>query len=85
MIEDMRMTTKILMSSKFHPLSRFVSADYSPSDSQDRLQIGYVCLTNTLPWFHKRGAEIEYDDYLQLLKMVGHLYLTISFAMLTLL
>ncbi|KAG1760270.1 hypothetical protein EDD22DRAFT_781379 [Suillus occidentalis] len=47
-----------------------VDADYSPSDSQDRLQIGYVCLTNTLPWFHKRGAEIEYDDYLQLLKML---------------
>ncbi|KAG2737551.1 hypothetical protein P692DRAFT_20761462 [Suillus brevipes Sb2] len=47
-----------------------VDADYSPSDSQDRLQIGYVCLTNTLPWFHKRGAEIAYDDYLQLLKML---------------
>ncbi|KAG1761735.1 hypothetical protein EDD22DRAFT_779319 [Suillus occidentalis] len=38
--------------------------------SQDRLQIGYATLTKTLPWFHKKGAEMEYDEYLHMLKML---------------
>ncbi|KAG1883628.1 hypothetical protein F4604DRAFT_1575464 [Suillus subluteus] len=35
-----------------------------------RLLIGYHALTSVLPWFHKEGAEMEYDDYAQLLKIL---------------
>jgi hypothetical protein len=43
---------------------------------QDRLQVGYVVLTQTLPWFHKKGCALEYDDYLHMIKMVRftHVY-----------
>ncbi|KAG1894789.1 uncharacterized protein F5891DRAFT_961132 [Suillus fuscotomentosus] len=37
---------------------------------QDRLQIGYGTLTRTLPWFHKKGSETQYDEYLHMLKML---------------
>ncbi|KAG1774801.1 hypothetical protein EV702DRAFT_973985 [Suillus placidus] len=43
-------------------------ADYT--FDQDRLQVGYITLTNTLRWFHKRGSELEYDEYSQMLKML---------------
>ncbi|KAG1797276.1 uncharacterized protein BJ212DRAFT_1289779, partial [Suillus subaureus] len=38
----------------------------------NRLQIGYAALTSTLTWFHKKGMEMEYDEYLQMLKMLQH-------------
>lgn len=38
--------------------------------SQDRLQIGYVGLTQTLRWFHKRATELEHEEYAYMLKMV---------------
>ncbi|KAG2748977.1 hypothetical protein P692DRAFT_201714058, partial [Suillus brevipes Sb2] len=37
---------------------------------QDRLQIGYVTLTTTLPWLFKKSADMEYDEYLQMLKLL---------------
>ncbi|KAG2095696.1 uncharacterized protein F5147DRAFT_717834 [Suillus discolor] len=37
---------------------------------QDRLQVGYVTLTNTLPWFHKKAVEMEYDEYVHMIKML---------------
>jgi hypothetical protein len=33
--------------------------------------MGYIALTNTLTWFHKRSVELEYEDYIHMLKMVG--------------
>jgi hypothetical protein len=44
--------------------------------SQDRLQVGYAALTSALTWFHKRGLELEYDEYIQMLKMVGFSYIS---------
>ncbi|KAG2740161.1 hypothetical protein P692DRAFT_201684495, partial [Suillus brevipes Sb2] len=38
--------------------------------SQDRLQVGYLALTSTLPWFHKQGTDLDYDEYLHLMKML---------------
>ncbi|KAG1739424.1 uncharacterized protein EDB91DRAFT_1053836 [Suillus paluster] len=35
---------------------------------QDRMQIGYVALTQTLPWFHKKGCELDYDKYSHMIK-----------------
>ncbi|KAG2741436.1 hypothetical protein P692DRAFT_20751824 [Suillus brevipes Sb2] len=37
---------------------------------QDRLQVGYVTLTLTLPWFHKKAVEMDYDEYLHMMKML---------------
>ncbi|KAG1728015.1 hypothetical protein EDD22DRAFT_789199 [Suillus occidentalis] len=37
---------------------------------QDRLQIGYVTLSTTLPWFCKKVTDMEYDEYLQMLKLL---------------
>jgi hypothetical protein len=36
--------------------------------------VGYIALTHTLPWFHKKGVEMEYDEYAHMTKMVGFLY-----------
>lgn len=44
--------------------------DQDTTLEQDRLQVGYVVLTQTLPWFHKKGCELEYDDYLHMMKML---------------
>ncbi|KAG2737508.1 hypothetical protein P692DRAFT_20761551, partial [Suillus brevipes Sb2] len=44
--------------------------DAENSADQDRLQIGYITFTNTLRWFHKKGAEMEYDDFTQMLKLL---------------
>jgi hypothetical protein len=38
--------------------------------SQEHLQFGYIALNNTLTWFHQRASEMEYDEYLQMLKKV---------------
>ncbi|KAG1759561.1 hypothetical protein EDD22DRAFT_782396 [Suillus occidentalis] len=37
---------------------------------QDRLQVGYVTLTLTLPWFHKKAVEMDYDEYSHMMKML---------------
>ncbi|KAG1767752.1 hypothetical protein EDD22DRAFT_772835 [Suillus occidentalis] len=47
-----------------------IDEDATNSFDQDRLQVGYIALTNTLRWFHKKGTEMDYDDYLQMLKML---------------
>ncbi|KAG1815896.1 hypothetical protein EV424DRAFT_1348343 [Suillus variegatus] len=44
--------------------------DQDATLEQDRLQVGYVTLTQTLLWFHKKGCELEYDDYLHMIKML---------------
>ncbi|KAG1894311.1 uncharacterized protein F5891DRAFT_961789 [Suillus fuscotomentosus] len=36
--------------------------------SQECLQFGYIALSNALSWFHSRASELEYDEYLQMLK-----------------
>ncbi|KAG1754676.1 hypothetical protein EDD22DRAFT_784590 [Suillus occidentalis] len=35
---------------------------------QDRLQLGYVTLNGFLPWLHQQVSNLEYEDYLQMLK-----------------
>ncbi|KAG1775004.1 hypothetical protein EV702DRAFT_1236929 [Suillus placidus] len=35
---------------------------------QDRLQFGYITLIHTLPWFHNKAVEMEYEEYLQMMK-----------------
>ncbi|KAG2745343.1 hypothetical protein P692DRAFT_201687017, partial [Suillus brevipes Sb2] len=35
---------------------------------QDRLQIGYITFTSSMCWFMKKALEMEYHDYLQMLK-----------------
>ncbi|KAG2755368.1 hypothetical protein P692DRAFT_20717610 [Suillus brevipes Sb2] len=35
---------------------------------QECLQVGYIALNNALPWFHSRASDLEYDEYLQMLK-----------------
>ncbi|KAG1861829.1 hypothetical protein C8R48DRAFT_773919 [Suillus tomentosus] len=49
---------------------RYDDDDQDTTVDQDRLQIGYTTLTRTLPWFHKKGAEMEYDEYLHMVKML---------------
>ncbi|KAG2109363.1 uncharacterized protein F5147DRAFT_773175 [Suillus discolor] len=44
--------------------------DQDATLEQDQLQVGYVVLMQTLPWFHKKGCELEYDDYLHMIKML---------------
>ncbi|KAG1765223.1 hypothetical protein EDD22DRAFT_951214 [Suillus occidentalis] len=44
--------------------------DATSTIDQDRLQIGYSTLSRTLPWFYKKGSEMEYEEYVQLLKML---------------
>ncbi|KAG1824200.1 hypothetical protein EV424DRAFT_1346119 [Suillus variegatus] len=38
------------------------------NDSQECLQFGYIALSNALSWFHSRASELEYNEYLQMLK-----------------
>ncbi|KAG2120176.1 hypothetical protein BD769DRAFT_1390380 [Suillus cothurnatus] len=42
---------------------RYECSDEDHTLDQDRLQIGYTTLVNTLLWFHKKGSEMEYDDF----------------------
>ncbi|KAG1759553.1 hypothetical protein EDD22DRAFT_849157 [Suillus occidentalis] len=37
---------------------------------QDRLQIGYITLTTTLPWIAKKASDMEYDEYTHMLKLL---------------
>ncbi|KAG1799428.1 uncharacterized protein HD556DRAFT_1305642 [Suillus plorans] len=46
------------------------SDDPDTTIEQDRLQIGYSTLTRTLPWFYKKGSEMEYEEYSHMLKML---------------
>ncbi|KAG1902408.1 uncharacterized protein F5891DRAFT_1186519 [Suillus fuscotomentosus] len=48
-----------------------LTGDEEVNVDQDRLQVGYVTLTHTLPWFHKKAVEMEYDEYVYMMKMVG--------------
>ncbi|KAG1887866.1 hypothetical protein F4604DRAFT_1570638 [Suillus subluteus] len=41
---------------------------FHPSSYQDQLQVGYIALTHTLLWFHKKGVEMEYDEYAHMMK-----------------
>jgi hypothetical protein len=41
---------------------------------QDRLQIGYAVFMNTMQWFHKKAAELDYEEYGQMLEMVDFHY-----------
>ncbi|KAG1844150.1 hypothetical protein F4604DRAFT_1980499 [Suillus subluteus] len=36
----------------------------------EETNVGYVTLTHTLPWFHKNAVEMDYDDYLHMMKML---------------
>ncbi|KAG1847428.1 hypothetical protein C8R48DRAFT_543442, partial [Suillus tomentosus] len=49
---------------------RYESDDPDTTIEQDRLQIGYSTLTRTLPWFFKKGSEMEYEEYSHMLKML---------------
>ncbi|KAG1780946.1 hypothetical protein EV702DRAFT_1193774 [Suillus placidus] len=48
---------------------RFEADDPDTTIEQDRLQIGYSTLARTLPWFYKKGSEMEYEEYSHMLKM----------------
>jgi hypothetical protein len=37
---------------------------------QDRLQRGYIALTQTLPWLHEKLSEFDIDDSKDMLKKV---------------
>ncbi|KAG1728412.1 hypothetical protein EDD22DRAFT_961062 [Suillus occidentalis] len=41
-------------------------------DNEDHTleQIGYITLSGTLPWFYRKGSEMEYDEYAHMLKML---------------
>ncbi|KAG1870407.1 hypothetical protein C8R48DRAFT_596949 [Suillus tomentosus] len=43
-------------------------SDEDVTIDQERLQFGYIALNNALSWFHPRASELEYDEYLQMLK-----------------
>lgn len=43
-------------------------SDEDVTIDQERLQFGYIALSNALSWFHSRASELEYDEYLQMLK-----------------
>ncbi|KAG1772831.1 hypothetical protein EDD22DRAFT_976480 [Suillus occidentalis] len=47
-----------------------VADDEDPEETIDqaRLQMGYVILSNVLPWFHPKASDMEYEDYAQMLK-----------------
>ncbi|KAG2337757.1 hypothetical protein BDR05DRAFT_1004778 [Suillus weaverae] len=38
------------------------------TQDQDRLQLGYVALNVTFPWFQKKAEAMEYDDFSHMLK-----------------
>ncbi|KAG0692471.1 hypothetical protein DFH29DRAFT_1008591 [Suillus ampliporus] len=46
-----------------------LTGDEEANVDQDQLQVGYITLTLTLPWFHKKGVEMEYDEYSHMMKM----------------
>ncbi|KAG1843870.1 hypothetical protein C8R48DRAFT_618427 [Suillus tomentosus] len=40
----------------------------STTVDQDHLQTGFITLNHTLPWFHSRASDLEYDNYSHMLK-----------------
>ncbi|KAG2745604.1 hypothetical protein P692DRAFT_201719865, partial [Suillus brevipes Sb2] len=42
--------------------------DENVTIDQDRLQMGYVILNNTLPWLNEKASDMEYEEYTQMLK-----------------
>jgi hypothetical protein len=40
------------------------------STRQDRLQRGYIILSQVLPWLHERLAQLDVDDSQDMLKQV---------------
>ncbi|KAG1730430.1 hypothetical protein EDD22DRAFT_960728 [Suillus occidentalis] len=39
-------------------------------DGDEESNVGYIALTHNLPWFHKKGTEMEFDEYLHMMKML---------------
>ncbi|KAG2142613.1 hypothetical protein BD769DRAFT_1661961 [Suillus cothurnatus] len=42
--------------------------DNEVTPEHDRLQIEYIAINNTLPWFHQKIADMEHDDSMHILK-----------------
>ncbi|KAG1791086.1 uncharacterized protein HD556DRAFT_1241276, partial [Suillus plorans] len=47
---------------------RYDAEDEETSVDQDRLHVGYVTLMNTFPWLYKKCSDMDYDDYIRMLK-----------------
>ncbi|KAG2110411.1 hypothetical protein DEU56DRAFT_920178 [Suillus clintonianus] len=47
-----------------------VEEDAESSLDEDRLQVGYVTLTATLPWLPTKAAELDNEDYCRMLKLL---------------
>ncbi|KAG1798377.1 hypothetical protein EV424DRAFT_1546296 [Suillus variegatus] len=45
-----------------------VADDDEVTIDQDRLHTGYITLTNILPWFQPKCSDMEYEEYVQMLK-----------------
>ncbi|KAG1830609.1 hypothetical protein EV424DRAFT_1343509 [Suillus variegatus] len=45
-----------------------VAEDDEVTIDQDWLQMGYTTLTNILPWFQPKCSDMEYEEYVQMLK-----------------
>jgi hypothetical protein len=58
----------VTLESVFH--FRLLITTHRFDTSQDRLQTGYIILNNVLPWFHGKASDMEYEDYMHLLKKV---------------
>ncbi|KAG1817670.1 uncharacterized protein BJ212DRAFT_1480228 [Suillus subaureus] len=43
-------------------------SDENVTVNQEHLQYAYIALNNTLPWFHQRTSELQYNEYMQMLK-----------------
>ncbi|KIK37002.1 hypothetical protein CY34DRAFT_93495 [Suillus luteus UH-Slu-Lm8-n1] len=44
--------------------------DDNATPEQDRLQVRYIALNNALPWFHRRATDLEYEEYIHMLKKI---------------
>ncbi|KAG1873119.1 hypothetical protein F4604DRAFT_1766714 [Suillus subluteus] len=47
-----------------------VEDDTESTLDEDRLQVGYIALTNALPWLPTRATEMDYDEYSHMLKLL---------------
>ncbi|KAG2046151.1 hypothetical protein BDR06DRAFT_1014971 [Suillus hirtellus] len=45
-----------------------IAEDGEVTIDQDRLHTGYITLTNILPWFQSKCSDMEYKEYMQMLK-----------------
>ncbi|KAG1738333.1 uncharacterized protein EDB91DRAFT_1082731 [Suillus paluster] len=43
-------------------------SDENVTVDQEHLQFGYIALNNTFSWFHRRASEMEYNEYMEMLK-----------------